>query len=123
MSEKMHTKFHINESGGLSVCGDQWRLAAMKKRDGTFRVTNQKRSGADLLNKIVLAMWTAGILIPRTVKWRNDSIVREYATREEARKLLKDFDAAIRKSRMEEKLSCIPEEDRARYAKEKGLAL
>jgi hypothetical protein len=121
MSEKMHTEFHIKDYG--LGCGYQWRLAAMKKQDGTFRVRYQERSGHHLIEKALLTICTAGILTYRTVKWRNGDIVREYATREEASKLLKDFDDAIRKGRVEEKLSHIPEEDRARYAKEKGLAL
>ncbi|MFH1157634.1 MAG: hypothetical protein V1721_01925 [Pseudomonadota bacterium] len=117
------------------------RLEMVEKPDGTFRVTEQERAGEGLSKKFSLAVLSLGFGLKDILIWKNSKIVREYATRKEAEELLTDFNADVKEARKimrdfddfprreKEKfehlmnLENIPQEDRPRYIKEKGITL
>lgn len=96
MSEKMHTQYYdidMPPNGGLS---SQWRLAAVKKPDGNFCVTEQHRTGGLPVERLSLAIFTAGIALPWELIWRDKKVVYKSVTAWEAKRILRDFDSACR---------------------------
>lgn len=70
-----------------------------------------------------MAVMSLGLSLYRSVHWRNDYVVREYATKREAEKILSDFNASALKQQMYVKFGHIPKEDQTRFFKEKGIKL
>ena len=113
-NNESHTLTYI-EWGDASYSGHEIRLKMKEKSDGSFRVIEQTRFVVDFLN--------FGKFIPLTIRWRNGSIKREYATKKEAEALLEAFNAKVEKGIYDTVVAHIPAKDRERYAKEKKLKI
>lgn len=123
MAKKEYSELYYGDDESAGGYGYQNRMAMFEKPDGTYRVVKQVRSGGDGVSKFFLAFMSAGLIIPRLFKWRDKSIVNEYATRDEAKQILKDFDDNIRDTIARSQTCHIPLHQRERYAKENGIAV
>ena len=123
MPKKEHSEFYYNSDDSAAGFGYQYRMAMLENPDGTYRVVKQARSGASVSSKLCLAFMSAGLITPRLVKWREDHIVHEYASADEAKQLLKEFDDNVRDMIVRSATCRIPLAERERYAKEKGFTV